>query len=342
VLLRYVSARHRGYLAGKSQLASSETVVAMIHFWKTSVFCITIWLGVAVCSYAAEPASILTNHLGYEPTLAKRAVIRGGASDHFSDFAIKSSPEGKIVFQGRAVMVGSVDHWRDWRFWTLEFDALQTEGLYFIECRAGEQELRSLPFRVQKNLLERQTLSNVVFYFKGQRCSGALDKADRTMTFLNSSRPAVDVHGGWYDASGDYGKHLSHLAYSTYHNPQQIPLVIYNLLKTRELLEKRGDDNFTQDLRRFLDEALYGADYLVRVKVPGRSFYETVSNRGPAKKPEDRRITPVNRADPNVKPTDPSAAPTEENFEVSYRGGGGVAVAALALKAASRSVGNVR
>lgn len=286
-------------------------------------------LGVTACAFA-ESATILTNQLGYERRGPKRAVIRGGDGDHFAGFVVRSYPDDQIVAQGNARGGAAVDRWRQWRFWTLDFDALQAEGAYVIECRNGEGSLRSLPFRIQERILERNTLGNVVFYFKGQRSSGALDRADRRMTFLGEEkRPPVDVHGGWFDASGDYGKHLSHLANSTYHNPQQIPLVVYHLLKARDLLERRGDVNFAQDLRRMLDEALYGADYLVRVKVPGGSFYETVSNRGPAKKPEDRRITPVRRGPGGNAPAGGPGWP--EAYEVSLRGGGGLAIAALAL-----------
>jgi hypothetical protein len=292
---------------------------------------------------AAEAALVLTNHLGYEATGPKHAVIRGAANEAFSAFVVKSFPDERVAFRGDAVARGRVDRWRDWHFWTLDFNALQGEGVYFIECRAGEKTLRSQLFWVRKNLLERHTLADVVFYFKGQRCTGALDRADRAMTFLGSRPGTVDVHGGWFDASGDYGKHLSHLAYSTYHNPQQIPLVVFNLLKTHERLKQSGDENFAQDLRRILDEALHGADFLVRMKSPEGSFYETISNRGPAKKPEDRRITPIRGTATPIKLRKPTeaefqkqtaeAAPpaSSENYEVSWRGGGGMAIAALAL-----------
>ena len=47
---------------------------------------------------------------------------------------------------------------------------------------------------------------------------------------------------------------------------------------------------FRQYKRRLLDEAMYGADFLVRMKSPGGSFYRTVDAPGPGKRPEDRRI----------------------------------------------------
>ncbi len=78
----------------------------------------------------------------------------------------------------------------------------------------------------------------------------------------------VDVHGGWFDATGDYGKHLSHLSYSTYFNPQQISLTAWSLFESWRELERRSDPNFTQYKKRLQDEALFGADFLVRIKNP--------------------------------------------------------------------------
>ena len=77
--------------------------------------------------------------------------------------------------------------------------------------------MRSFPFQIERDLLEKNTLSSVIYYFKGQRCSGLLDQADHNLKFEDSTNTA-DVHGGWFDATGDYGKHLSHLSFSTYFN----------------------------------------------------------------------------------------------------------------------------
>ncbi len=69
------------------------------------------------------------------------------------------------------------------------------------------------PFELRENLLERRTLSDVLFYFKSQQSSGRYDRADRCLPFEGGFRKGcVDVHGSWYDATGDYGKHLSHLS----------------------------------------------------------------------------------------------------------------------------------
>ena len=65
---------------------------------------------------------------------------------------------------------------------------------------------------------------------------------------------------------------------------------MWSLFKSYESLAAKNNVDFNQYLRRLLDEAMYGADYLVRTKSPTGSFYITVSGHGPEKKPEDRRL----------------------------------------------------
>ena len=281
---------------------------------------------------------ILTNHIGYETTGPKHAVILGKADDTVSSFKIKESATDREVFSGTAKKLGPVKKWKDWHFWTIDFNEVTGDGAYYIECLTGRGPVRSFPFVIQKDVLEKTTLSNVIYYFKGQRSSGLLDKADRRLRFDGTEDQTADLHGGWFDATGDYGKHLSHLSFSTYFNPQQQPLTVWSLFKTYEQLEKRNDKNFRQYKRRLLDEAMYGADYLVRAKDPLGSFYRSVSAPGPEKSPEDRRVAAdMQGFQIKQKATDAGAygktAQEVDNrvYDVSYRAGGGVAIAALAM-----------
>src|SRR5207244_8308208 len=100
--------------------------------------------------------------------------------------------------------------------------------------------VRSVPFLVQKNLMVWKTLSPAIYYFKEERSSGAMDQADRHLRFDGKKAGTLDAHGGWWDATGDYGKHLSHLSFSTYFNPQQIPFTVYSLFKISEQLNERN------------------------------------------------------------------------------------------------------
>lgn len=292
----------------------------------------------AATALAAQPPRILTNHLGYDAFGPKRAVIQGSGSDRVAACTVRTSPGGRLAFEGPVSGPVAVESWRDWRFATFEFDDLVREGQYVIECRDdrpdGAATLRSFPFKVQKNLLERATLSDVVAYFKAQRVTGDMARADRSVPFSDPDRPRIDAQGGWYDASGDYGVHFSQLDFTSYFNTQQVPLTAWALGRTWELLEARGDVNFNQIKRRLVDEATYGADFLVRMHRPGRSFYQTINAFGPDKAAVDRHIGPAMTHFEVKKTADEmSASERDGMFEVSYRSGGGFAIAALAVAA---------
>src|SRR5579864_4029698 len=243
----------------------------------------------SVFSLAGE-LKILTNHLGYEPSGPKHAVVLGKTGDHVSECVLKKDGSDERVASVPVKAAGPVEKWRDWYFWTLDFDSFTTEGKYYLQCSSGAQSVRSFPFHVQSDVIDRNTMSDVIYYFKEERSSGEYDKADRHLEFEGTKQGTVDAHGGWWDATGDYGKHLSHLSFSTYFNPQQIPLVVYSLLKSYEQLKARGVPDFARYEGRLLDEADFGADYLVRVKVPSGSFYRSISSGGVKQVPEERKV----------------------------------------------------
>jgi hypothetical protein len=306
-------------------------------------------LGASCRSGPTEHAriQILVNHVGYEASESKHAVIQSDGPADVSACHVREADGDRSALDVTPKSVGTVAKWKTWHYWTLDFDALSAEGNYYIECAADGRAVRSFVFAVRKDLLEREVVSNIIYYFKGQRVSGLFDSADEHLAFEGGRTGTVDARGGWYDATGDYGKHLSHLSFSHFFNPQQIPLAAWSLFRTHDELEKRGDASFRQYLRRLLDEAMFGADFLVRVKNPTGSFYRSVNAPGPEKKPEDRRIGEdakvfqVKRvaADVSFKAgeADPLSA-SAKAYEVGYRAGGGLSIAVLAM--ASRHSGS--
>lgn len=285
----------------------------------------------------AQEAKILTNHVGYEATGPKHAVILGSSNDSFSACTLQDARDHHTVLNIPVRHAGPVKKWRDWDFWALDFDSFFTEGTYALVCTSGAHSIYSYPFVIQRLLLERNTLSDAVYYFKDERSSGRMDQADRHLPFDGAKKGFLDAHGGWWDATGDYGKHLSHLSFSTYFNPQQIPLVIYSLFKSTELLNARGTPEFIRYKDHMLDEAMYGADYLVRLKVPDGSFYRSISTGGVNQVPEERKVAGEMKKfgiyqSADKEPRDMiEQANNDLEYEVSYRSGGGVAIAALAI-----------
>lgn len=286
---------------------------------------------------SAEETKVLTNHVGYELTGPKRAVVQGEKGENVSRCTLNREGTDETALALTTNPVGPVKKWKDWTFWTIEFDSFDKEGSYYIGCTTGKGAVRSYPFKVASLLLERQTLSDVIYFFKEERSSGQFDKADRHLPFDRKEKKTLDAHGGWWDATGDYGKHLSHLSFSTYFNPQQIPFTVYSLLKSHELLDARGVPEFARYKTRLLDEAMFGADYLVRVKDPVGTFYRSISTGGVNQVPSERKVAGEMKSfgiyqNNTQKPTGMvEQAKNEMEYEVSYRSGGGVAIAALAM-----------
>jgi hypothetical protein len=290
-----------------------------------------------VASAYAEDTTILTNHVGYEVAGPKLAIIRGKAGDKLSSCVLRRTPDGGSVLKLTPQAVGPVKKWRDWHFWSVDFSSFANEGQYYLECASGRGSLRSFPFAIQRLILERNTLSDVIYFFKEERSSGRFDRADHHLPFDGHKQGTLDAHGGWWDATGDYGKHLSHLSFSSYFNPQQAPLVVYTLFKSFDELKQSGQPEFARYKDRLLDEAMFGADYLVRVKSPAGSFYRSIATGGVKQIPEERKVAGEMKTFGIYQSSNqgPRGMVEEANndleYEVSFRSGGGVAIAALAI-----------
>ena len=284
----------------------------------------------------AQSIKIVTNQVGYEYNKAKRAIVVTDQKVSIGQFQLVDAITDSVVLTGKPVYSGRVAKWKNWIFWTIDFSGYTTPGTYKLTIPLPGGVVASYPFKIGEGVLEKATVSDVVYYFKGQRSSGLFDKADRRLLLAGETTDTIDAHGGWYDATGDYGKHLSHLSFSNYFNPQQIGLTDWSLFKTYELLSKRPGTDFRQIDRRILDEAMYGADYLARMHVKGGSFYRSVGAPGPGKLPQDRRIQP-DEGNYRIKQTKEQSftskpsAKSWRSYQASYRSGAGLAIAALAL-----------
>ena len=295
---------------------------------------------------SAAPAharvDVLVNQVGYESGERKVAIVEGNPGDDPTRFELIDAASGVTVLRGELRPDGQVRDWQQrlpsgqdqpWLFWTADFSAWQQAGDYIL--RVGQAQ--SCPFAIERDLLERNTISNLIYYFKGQRASGSFNQADAHLPDPSHPGHFLDLSGGWYDATGDYGIHLSELGFTNYFDNQPVPLTAWSLLATYGTLKARGNADFTQYERRLLDEGLYGADFLVRAQRPGESFLDGVSAPGVHKWASDRRLdNPNYRPEIKTKPASAGgflaqAAPSPYEYQISFREGAGMAIAALTL-----------
>jgi hypothetical protein len=170
-----------------------------LRFLKLAVF---LSLSELAASLTFAQVRILVDQVGYETAAPKIALIESTTDAAPSAFAVVDDATGNTVFTGKLEPAGTVDHWVPWHFWKADFSSLHTPGEYRLRTVGGDPAISSCAFEVGDDLLERRTLSNVLYYFKGQRSSGDFDRADRHLAIPGDPGHFADVQGGWYDATG--------------------------------------------------------------------------------------------------------------------------------------------
>ncbi len=266
-------------------------------------------LGMAAASLASA-ASVHMNYAGYDAAGPKSLVVQSEANLAGSKFLF--SLNGDVVLSGKFGEAQGPADWGNAVYYSVDFSKITTAGEYtLIFMESGTEVTANVS--IVNDAMANDPLSLVLKYFR-------LDRS----TMNHSSVPAygggktLDVSGGWSDASGDYGKYLSHLSYANYLNPQQIPLTAWALAFAAERIPGKaasatGDENFA------LDEAVYGADFLMRMLDEAGFFYMTVFN-GWNGISSSWYLCAFSGSD-GIK---------DSKYQTAYRQGGGMAIAALA------------
>ncbi|UUM30176.1 glycoside hydrolase family 9 protein [Vibrio japonicus] len=266
---------------------------------------------------------LLTNHIGYETLGPKQAILMTKQSHLTTSTAQLVCADSQQIVDDVKIEPGTnVANWHQGHFFRIDFSHYSVPGRYYLSI----DNVHSETFEIESGLLLNRTLSDILHYFKSQRCGGKFDKQDRTVPLLDT-QTKVDVHGGWYDASGDVSKYLSHLSYANYFNPQQTPIVVWNMLKSLELTA--ANERVPQHTKvRLAEEALYGADFLVRMQNEQGFFYVTVFDKW-SKDINQREICVFATQDGHKS----------ANYQSGFRQGGGAAIAALAAAARQTECG---
>lgn len=268
----------------------------------------------ATSSFAAS--SFYINQVGYDTGKPISIIVKSDEELQGATYTLlPDGGTGTSTISGTIRAGANPDKWlSSGKFYTIELgsDAL-APGKYKLNLANGSA---SQTFTVGDNLLAQQTLGAVLDYFYNDRATNSqIVSWDQKVSVYNGGGATRDVHGGWYDASGDVSKYLSHLSYANYLNPQQIPLTVWALAFTAERIPALLSSTTTKVATA--DEAAYGADFLVRMLDEQGFFYMTVfDNWGMG----SRYLCAFSGSD-----GDKSA-----NYQTAFREGGGMAIAGLA------------
>jgi len=272
-----------------------------------------------LCLTAVAQPTIYANQIGFDSKSPKIAVV---STDKLltrkTVFNLVNKATGKTEFTGVLSGPANIDEWTPGKnYYQADFSAFQKNGKYSITITIDGKTSASFPFTIEENALAHLTISSIVRYYNKQRANTPQElEADSHMKLQGGGDKTVDMHGGWCDASGDVSKYFSHLAYANFMLPQQTPLVVWSMESASEaipgLLKK-------WNVKDSLDnEALYGADYIMRALSKDDYFYMIIFSYF-NKDPNARRIVGL-RAN----------SVTTDEYQAAFREGGGMAIAALA------------
>jgi hypothetical protein len=302
-----------------------KTSIRFVKFAEITVFCFGLVLNtLAEDSPLNKPGLppedfvIHANQVAYDQMAPKFAVVETSRQlPALSRFQIMDVPTSKTVFEG---MLAAGQECAEWfpgkHFYRADFSSFQKGGHYHLQVDQGGKQYNSFEFEIGNSVLAIQTIPAIIQFYRHQRANTPAElKADQHLILFGSTN-TVDLRGGWCDASGDVSKYFSHLAYANFMSPQQTPLVVWSMANTIETASPLLDRlNAKTGL---MDEALYGADYIMRSLSPSNYFYMIVFSYF-NKDPNARRVVGLL-----------ANSVTTSDYQCAFREGGGMAIASLA------------
>jgi hypothetical protein len=271
---------------------------------------------IAISLYA-KPV-IYINQIGFDSRGPKIAVIGSDTPlPAGTKFSLLNISTGKADFTGTLGVQQKVQDWfPDKVFYRADFSSFKKEGKYKLSLAVGGDVITSDEFSITEDALAKTTISSIIHYYNKQRANTPEElEADSHITLYGSTK-TVNLQGGWCDASGDVSKYFSHLAYANFMSPQQIPLVTWSMVSVDEAILGLLTKWHVKDSLE--NEAVYGADFIMRSLSKEGYFYETIFSYF-SKNPNDRRVVGL-RAN----------SVTTDQYQAAFREGGGMAIAALA------------
>lgn len=267
-------------------------------------------------AFSKANGSILVNQIGYNRNLAKHAVFKSDTQLNHALFRVVNAMTLETVYTGKVQPSEQVSDWNNTWYSKLDFTAFNKEGYYRIDVEANNKIYESFAFEIGDHILAQTLVPAIANFFHGQKANSKEELEGDEHVRLFGSDKTVDLRGGWCDASGDVSKYFSHLAYTNFMSPQQIPLADWSMIQSVESIPASIKNSAVRD--SLVLEAFYGADYIMKSLSPEGYFYMTLFSYF-KKDPSERRVVGL-LAD----------SKTTSEYQAGYREGGGMGVACLA------------
>lgn len=261
--------------------------------------------------------NIYVNEIAYDFNQPKKAIVGTNKTlPNGTHFQLVDSLS-KVVFESA---LGASQDVKDWKtgqqYYVVDFSNYNQKGSYKVQTIVDGKKVQSPRFQIGKDALSLTTLPSIAHYYRKQRANTSTEwKADKAVK-IGSSQRTADLRGGWCDASGDVSKYFSHLAYTNFMPPQQTGMVTWSMINAVERIPKLLDQVNTKD--SLLQEALWGADYMMRALSDSGFFYQVVFSFF-KKDPSFRRAVGLE-----------ANSVTTDQYQCAFREGAGMAIAALA------------
>ena len=286
-----------------------------------------LWILAAViitaCNHKDPQAILLVNHIGYDVSNRKSVILQTPLASIPKNFQVVNT-HGKIVYNSNFKTGGKIDNWHTGKAYKGDFSDFKQAGTYHIQTKFQGKTISSADFEIKNELIAQTTLPLLLKGLKSIHPDKKYEQWDSTCPFHGKRQGFADVHGGWYDASGDYSKYLSHLCYTNFMTPQQTPMLVYNLYQSGKNMEKK----YPKLAKKYFEEAAYGADFLVRMQDDSGYFYTIIFDTW-SKVPEEREICVYETEHGN----------RTQAYQAAFREGAGMAIAALAKLSANNISG---
>lgn len=270
-------------------------------------------IAVSICAFSASAisATFLYNQVGYDAGKPVSVIVKSAENLEGTSYSLLK--EDSPVYTGTFPAGENPDNWlSSGNFFVVDLGSSLETGNYALQLSDGTL---SGTFSVAENVLASKTLSSVLNYFYADRADDNSILSQDAAVSVYGSSVVRNVQGGWYDASGDVSKYLSHLSYANYLNPQQIPMTVWTLAFAASHIPSLLSGVSAQTNPSA--EAVYGADFLLRMLDPEGFFYMTVfDNWGSG----SRYLCAFSGSDGEKSP----------DYRAAFREGGGMAIAALA------------